>query len=537
MPLSRLALEPRMKIAHRILFGAGLLAMAGAGLDWGIPLARRPPLASWRRLQTLAAHRSKARVRVRGIVTLIQPWNAVVIQTRHRGIYGTGAHLQNLHLCQQVTLTGIPTLYGKTTLLRKVSARPGLQSICPPPLQLRQARDLTGRLMDMRVQFTARLVGIEINATDRAQFLNVLMGRTNISVEAAYPAARRQLSGLRLGSLLRLTGVYYIHYADGARRIQLELARARDLQILEVPSWWTMRRLTRAGAGLLAILFLIAIWNLTLRLQVRRQTRKLSLQHDTEVQLEQQLAQAKRLEAVGRLAGGVAHDFNNLLTVILGHAELLRMQCEDARMHPALDQIVDAGRRAARLTAQLLAYGRQQKAGMTALDLSQLIHGMQDILRSLLPENIQINYALDPGLWPVRADGGQLEQVLMNLAANARDAMPGAGEFKLTAVNLRLAAEEAADYMHARPGNYVCLSVSDTGTGMPPEILEKIFDPFFTTKAPSKGTGLGLASVHGIVVENGGALRVWSQPGRGTRFDILLPRYQEAGVREAAAAG
>jgi len=116
-----------------------------------------------------------------------------------------------------------------------------------------------------------------------------------------------------------------------------------------------------AGAGLLAFLLLIAIWNLTLRLQVRRQTRKLSLQHDTEVQLEQQLAQAKRLEAVGRLAGGVAHDFNNLLTVILGHAELLRMQCEDARMHPALDQIVDAGRRAARLTAQLLAYGRSRR--------------------------------------------------------------------------------------------------------------------------------------------------------------------------------
>ncbi len=523
-----------MKIPHRII-SAVLLAMACAGFAWGIPPGPRPPLVSWRRLQILAVQKSKSPVRVQGIVTLLQPWNAVVIQAGHHGIYGTGAQLQNIHLCQQVTLTGIPILYRSTVLLRHLMARPGLQSLCPRPILIHHARELNQSQVDLRVRLVARLLSFERNDTDRAQFLDVLLGHTSIEVEAAYPGARQQLSGLRLGSLLRLTGIYYTHFTDGAWMIQLELARPGDLQVVQVPGWWTMRRLIWAGAGLLVILFLIAVWNLTLRRQVRWYIRNLKLQHDNEVQLEQQLAQAKRLEAVGRLAGGVAHDFNNLLTVILGHAELLRMQCEDVRLHPALDQIVDAGRSAARLTTQLLAYGRQQKAGMTALDLNRLIQGMQNILRSLLPEFIQISYTLDPGLWPVRADAGQLEQVLMNLAANARDAMPKAGEFKLSTMNLPLSAEEAADYMHARPGHYVCLSVSDTGTGRPPEIMGKIFDPFFTTKAPGKGTGLGLASVHGIVVQNGGALRVWSQPGRGTRFDVLLPRYQAAAAPAAAA--
>lgn len=526
-----------MKIARRIVIGAALLALAGPGLAWSKPPARqRPALVSWRRLQILAAHKSQTPVRIRGIITLLQPWNAVVIQTSHHGIYGAGAHLQNLHLCQQVTLTGIPASYHNTALLRHLTAHTELQTLCPPPVRIRHARELKRLPEDLRVQFVARLVGFARNDTDRVQFLDVRLGRTNITVEAAFPGAMSQFSRLQLGSRLRLTGIYFIHFTDNTGMIELELARAGDLQVLQVPIWWTARRLTLAGAGLLALLVLIASWSLTLRLQLRRQTRNLSRQHDTEVQLEQQLAQAKRLEAVGRLAGGVAHDFNNLLTVILGHAELLRMQCEDVRWHPALDQIVDAGRRAARLTAQLLAYGRQQKTGAIALELPRLIQGMENILRSLLPESIKITYALDSGLWPVRGDAGQLEQVLMNLAANARDAMAGAGEFKLAVANLPLSPEEAADYMHAQPGHYVCLSVSDTGTGMAPEIVEKIFDPFFTTKAPGKGTGLGLASVHGIVVQNGGALRVWSQPGRGTRFDILLPRYRETDAGEAAAA-
>ncbi|MBX9582081.1 MAG: PAS domain-containing protein [Gemmataceae bacterium] len=233
--------------------------------------------------------------------------------------------------------------------------------------------------------------------------------------------------------------------------------------------------------------------------------------------LEDQLRQAAKMEAVGRLAGGIAHDFNNLLTVIRGNAELLRgeIPSEAARM---VDEVRQAADRAARLVRQLLTFSRPHAANPKVVDLNRVVGELAGIIRRLLGAAVEVEVGPAPYPVPVLADRGQLEQVVMNLAVNARDAMPGGGRLRLTT---------------ARAGAVARLSVADTGTGMPDEVKARIFDPFFTTKGPDKGTGLGLAVVHGIVKQAGGAIAVESTPGRGTTFHIDLPWSDRPAVATA----
>ena len=236
-------------------------------------------------------------------------------------------------------------------------------------------------------------------------------------------------------------------------------------------------------------------------------------------QLEEQYLHAQKMEALGRLAGGVAHDFNNLLTVINGYSELLA--AETAEGHPAradLAMIRDAGERAQTLTRQLLAFSRRQVVQLMPLHLGELLDGMSKMLARLVGDDISISTTAAHDIGLVRADRGQLEQVVMNLVVNARDAMPTGGRIDITVENV------AGD-----TGAHVRLSVSDSGEGIPAEVLDRIFEPFFTTKEGGKGTGLGLAMVHGIVTQAGGATTVESAVGRGTTFRILLPVYQNAG--------
>jgi|CXWL01.1.fsa_nt_gi PAS domain S-box-containing protein len=241
-----------------------------------------------------------------------------------------------------------------------------------------------------------------------------------------------------------------------------------------------------------------------------------------------QLQHAQKLEAIGRLAGGVAHDFNNLLGVITGYAELLQRDLAgDERRRAKLDQIVAAAQRAAGLTRQLLAFSRRQVLQPRVLDLNVLIGGTETMLGRLIGEDIELQTELDPGLGRVMADPGQLEQVLMNLAVNARDAMPAGGRLTVSTGNYLVAQDDSAQGDLVPPGNYVLVTVSDTGCGMDRETLSRIFEPFFTTKAPDKGTGLGLATVYGIVTQSGGEIRVRSRPQHGTTFRIYLPRIDE----------
>ncbi len=248
--------------------------------------------------------------------------------------------------------------------------------------------------------------------------------------------------------------------------------------------------------------------------------------------LEAKLRQAQKLEAVGRLAGGVAHDFNNILTAILGVADLLLQDLppEDRRRGDVLD-ILDAAHRAAGLTRQLLAFSRQQVLTLERLDLSALVTDGQRLLRRVLGEHIHITTSLDPALGAVEADPGQLEQVLLNLAVNARDAMPNGGRLTITTTNVELDATRSEPHFEVTPGPYVMLAITDTGVGMDRDTQAHAFEPFFTTKAVGRGTGLGLATVYGIVKQNRGYIWVQSEAGAGTTFTIYLPRIQEAATR------
>jgi two-component system, cell cycle sensor histidine kinase and response regulator CckA len=246
-------------------------------------------------------------------------------------------------------------------------------------------------------------------------------------------------------------------------------------------------------------------------------------------QLEAQLWGAQQMEAVGRLAGGIAHDFNNLLTAIGGFTELVLLTFDETdRRRGDLLEVQKGAKRAASLTHQLLAFSRRQILQPKVLDLNALVGDIEKLLHRTIGEDIELNLNLDPMLEPLRADPSQLEQVVVNLAVNARDAMPKGGQLRFVTEMVDVDHEAAQRRAPMPPGRYVRLTITDTGTGIPPEIRQHIFEPFFTTKERDKGTGLGLATVYGIVKQSGGFVSVTSQLGFGSSFEIYFPPVHEA---------
>ena len=243
--------------------------------------------------------------------------------------------------------------------------------------------------------------------------------------------------------------------------------------------------------------------------------------------LEEQVRQSQKMESIGLLAGGIAHDFNNLLTAITGFGHLMRLSLGDDNNRADLDEILKAADRAAALTRQLLAFSRQQILEPRVLDLEEVLRSIEPLVRRLIGEDIEVAIHVRPDIGHVRADPGQIEQVIINLAINARDAMPDGGVLLFELANVDLAESYGREHIEVVPGRHLMLAVTDTGSGMSREVSARIFEPFFTTKPSGKGTGLGLATVYGIVKQSGGSIVVYSEPGHGSTFKIYFPRVDE----------
>lgn len=276
--------------------------------------------------------------------------------------------------------------------------------------------------------------------------------------------------------------------------------------------------------------------NQLLEIKVRERTAKyvesnerLKKEIEERIRLEKELIQSQKMEAIGRLASGVAHDFNNLLMVIEGCSGFaLKNLPEDDPIYQDIDNIRNAGYRASSLTRQLLTFSRRQMTQPQIINVNSLINEMCKMLHRLIGENIELIETLDPSLRSIKADPGQIEQIVMNLAVNSRDAMPKGGRLTIETANVYLDEGNAFKYGDDRTGTHVMLAVGDTGCGMDPQIQEKIFEPFFTTKEYGKGTGLGLSTVYGIVTQNDGMITVASEPNRGSTFRIFLPNVGES---------
>jgi signal transduction histidine kinase/CheY-like chemotaxis protein len=259
--------------------------------------------------------------------------------------------------------------------------------------------------------------------------------------------------------------------------------------------------------------------------QARHEIEERRKAEEQRARLSAQLAQAQKMESVGRLAGGVAHDFNNMLGVIYGHAELALQQIDaDHPLRDSLEEIRKAAVHSADLTRQLLAFARRQTVAPRVLDLNETVQGMVKMLQRMIGEEVRLQWQPDPHAWPVRVDPSQIDQMLVNLCVNARDAIDGVGTLSIVTGNRSFHETWCADHPGSSAGEFVMLAVTDDGCGMDKETLSHLFEPFFTTKGVGEGTGLGLATVYGAVKQNGGFIDVHSEPGRGTTFMIYLPR-------------
>ena len=328
------------------------------------------------------------------------------------------------------------------------------------------------------------------------------------------------LFGYSAGELAAIPFSNHVHPADREKIYDGNSEKSRQREFPKPPSF---RIRNKSGQE-----FWVELKAVDIEWEKKPATLNFASDITEQKKLEAQFLQAQKMEAVGRLAGGVAHDFNNLLTVINTNSQLALMDLKEGDpLREKFESIQTAGQRAANLTRQLLAFSRRQVVEMKVVNLNGILQDLEKMLRRLIGEDIILSAVLDENLGRVKADAGQIEQVIFNLVVNARDAMPRGGKLTIETTNATLDHEFAHTHLGVKPGRYVMLSVSDNGVGMEAEVRERVFEPFFTTKEKGKGTGLGLSTVYGIVKQTGGEITFYSEPGQGTTFKIYLPQVDE----------
>ncbi|MDF2619712.1 MAG: integral rane sensor hybrid histidine kinase [Xanthobacteraceae bacterium] len=365
------------------------------------------------------------------------------------------------------------------------------------------------------------------------------LGLAILSLVAAWAVSRRFTNPIR--ALAR--NAERLSHGERLEPVGPDVAELRQVaDVLETSGNAIRERIRERDAALEEL----AKLNTTLEKQVALRTQELQAANRQLVgemqrseENEAKIRQLQKMEAIGQLTGGIAHDFNNMLAVILSGLHLVkrRLQRGEGKLEPLIDAAIDGGDRAVQLTGRLLAFSRRQALSPTPSDVNKLVSGMSGLLRGSLPETIEIEIVHGGGLWRINVDQNQFENVLLNLAVNARDAMPEGGKLTIETTNAFLDESYAAQQPEVTPGQYVLIAVTDNGSGMAEPVMEKAFDPFFTTKPPGQGTGLGLSQVHGFVKQSGGHVKIYSELGHGTTVKLYFPRYTGEMPAEQPAAG
>ncbi|MGL4552408.1 MAG: sensor histidine kinase, partial [Gemmataceae bacterium] len=451
-------------------------------------------------------HPSARPVRLAGVVTGRVGPSDLFLQDDSGGALVTSAETLDgtVSVGDRVEATGFLSPEGTMLLVRNAFVRRVGPGRLPDPLPARLplfGPDMLGRLTALE----AVVEGGEDRENGYA--LNVRSGPTHFQAALLHHPGAARLGAVPAGARVRLTGIPFVYFRSEREEGQppsLVLRSPADVEVLAGPpaaSWWTAGRVGGLALGFAAAMGVVGLWGWTLRRQLARQTALIRATYDREAKLAESLRQARKLEAIGRLAAGISHDFNNLLTVILGNAELLSATLARPEDRGLARLVIQAGERAAGLTRQLLTFSRQQPPELVPLDLASFLDEHAGFLQRLVGVHVAVRVEHERGLPAVTADRTLMTQILMNLAANARDAMPQGGELVLRATP-------------AAAG--VRLTVRDTGVGMDEATRARLFEPFFTTKEVGKGTGLGLATVYGAATVLGASVEVESAPGRGT---------------------
>jgi two-component system, cell cycle sensor histidine kinase and response regulator CckA len=514
------------------------------------------PLAKLRRFNMESA--LNQRIRTSGTVILHVPGRYLYVQDGADSVLALSQQQEALRPGDRVEVVGFTGEEGRKVVLREAIYRRLGSGQEPQPVQWSAPRSVDVNSAGLLTQAE----GILLNKAEKGDETRFLIQTKEFVFEASLGPVTAETGGnpsaLESGSRLILTGVYEVQSDEYGqpRSFLLRLRSWNDVQLRQQAPWWTLARLLWALVGILIASLIGLIWGILItrknallrqaqaglraannQLEIRVADRTSALEAANaqlkqeitkQLKLESQLRHSQKMEAVGQLAAGVAHDFNNILTVIKGNASLLQDQpLPDPASAGSLNDISVAAERAARLVRQLLAFSRKQVLRPEVLDLGQVVNHLEEMLKRLLGDHITLAVRTAPNLPPIRADLGMMEQIIMNLSVNARDAMPKGGRLTVGIDPVTVTSEEAQKDSEIRPGPHVRISVSDTGCGIAPELLPRVFDPFFTTKEVGKGTGLGLATVYGIVKQHHGWVEAQSIVNQGTTFRIFLPATRE----------